>query len=157
MGPPPRPTATNDQQGFIISQDVEEEEESDVSHVSAMVIHSFVTEKGDDTQPPPVEEKDDEDDDEEKSVDDEEEKSLVHDRKKHKKLPALLMPQPGDHLALIEMRIFGESYKDMALKQRIEKLEFELEVPKVSNMKVSNITMKQRVLNIEAEATRCAW
>jgi hypothetical protein len=60
------------------------------------------------------------------------------------------------HLTSIEMRIFGKSYKeiakDMAGMERIKKLEHELELPKDSNM-----TMKQRVLRIETEATRCAW
>ena len=67
-------------------------------------------------------------------------------------LPALSMPPPGDHLTSIEMRIFGKSFKDIAAMERIEKLEYNLELPKLSNA-----TIKQRVLRIETEATRCAW
>lgn len=95
-------------------------------------------------------------DTEKEQTDDEDEAPIVVAAKKRKILPALPMPQPGDHLTSIEMRIFGKSYKDiakdMAAEERIEKLERELELPKDSNM-----TMKQRVLRIETEATRCAW
>ena len=95
-------------------------------------------------------------DTEKEQTDDEDEAPIVVAAKKRKILPALPMPQPGDHLTSIEMRIFGKGYKDMsknmAAEERIEKLERELELPKDSNM-----TMKQRVLGIETEATRCAW
>ena len=51
------------------------------------------------------------------------------------------------------MRIFGESYKDMAkdmaAMERIQKLEHELELPELINM-----TMNQRLQRIKTEVTR---
>ena len=97
-----------------------------------------------------------EDDKEDSEEDDKEEDYLVGDSddddaavtKKRKILPALSIAQPGD-LTSIEMRVFGESYKNMDGMARIEKLEKEFELPKLKIM-----TMKQRVLEIEKAASQ---
>tara|TARA_B100000482_G_scaffold34139_1_gene21636 strand:+ start:2483 stop:3301 length:819 start_codon:yes stop_codon:yes gene_type:complete len=102
--------------------------------------------------PPVVQPSKDEEYDEDNEEDDTEEDYLVGDcddddaavTKKRKILPALSMAaQPGD-LTSIEMRVFGDSYKNMDGMARIKKLEEEFELPKLKNM-----TMKQRVLEIE--------
>ena len=79
---------------------------------------------------------------EKEQTDDDDDAPIVVEVKKRKIAPA---SQLGNRLTSIEMKIFGESYKDMVWKQRIKKLEYELELDEDDSM-----TMAQRVSNIES-------
>jgi hypothetical protein len=80
-------------------------------------------------------------DTEKEQTDDEYEAPIVVASKKRKIAPASL----GNRLTSIELKIFGDSYKDMVWKQRIKKLEYQLELDEDDSM-----TMAQRVSNIES-------
>ena len=80
-------------------------------------------------------------DTEKEQTDDEDEAPIVVASKKRKIAPASL----GNRLTSIEMCIFGDSYKDKVVIERIKKLEYELELDEVDGM-----TIVQRVSNIES-------
>ena len=80
-------------------------------------------------------------DTEKEQTDDKYEAPIVVASKKRKIAPASL----GNRLTSIEMKIFGDSYNDMVWKQRIKKLEYQLELDEDDSM-----TMAQRVSNIES-------
>lgn len=62
-------------------------------------------------------------------------------------IPALPMPSAGKHLALIEMRINGKSFKHMSVKERLNQLEKDLKLP------LSDMSIEERIERIEAKAT----
>ncbi len=98
---------------------------------------------------------DDAEDEEEDSDDDadKEEADATSGNVTAKKRKILPVPKSSAQLMSIEMRMFGEAYKDkakdMSWKARIENLEDELGLPKPRKM-----NMKQRVLRINAEVIR---
>ena len=63
-------------------------------------------------------------------------------------LLALPMPSAGKHLASIEMRINGKSFKHMSVKERLKQLEKDLDVVPLSDMSI-----EERIQRIEAKAT----